>query len=206
MNPLISIWSRPTDTLRYMLKEKTARYGFFIFFLGTIGSGFFVSTSTGLFDGLPLLAIVLLAFSSNYIGALLGWWLSSVLYTWIGKWLGGTGTFSDMARIVPAGTIPIIWLAPMNFLLLAVYGSRLFEAPTDPLIPTNLPIGIYFLTNMISIGVGIYGTVLSCKGIGLVHGFSAWRGLGVLAIVFAFGVVLGVILIFFLVFSLFSSF
>ena len=97
----------------------------------------------------------------------------------------------------------------MNFLLVAVYGSRLYEVPTENFGITNLPIGIYLLQNLIMIGVGIYGTVVTCKGVGLVHGFSAWRGLGVVAIIFGIFVVITIIIsIAFaaIIFSLFSTF
>lgn len=208
MHPLLSIWSQPTKTLRYLLEKKSVGYAFFILLLGSISSGSIAMATTGWFTGLPVFAIVIISIIITYIGALIGWIIMSALYTWIGKWLGGTGTFSEMIHITPASSIPMIWLAPMNFLLLAVYGAQLFETP-QPLSFTNLPIGVYFLTNLITFGVGIYGTVISCKGIGVVHGFSAWRGLGVVAIIFGIFLLLGILFaltIGVIIFSMFSSF
>ncbi|MCM3745025.1 YIP1 family protein [Sporosarcina luteola] len=192
MNPLLSIWSQPTKTLQYMLENKSVGYGFLIYLLGSISSGSIAMASTGWFGSLPLFAIVVISIILSYGGALIGWVAMSALYTWIGKLLGGRGKFSDMVRITPAAAIPMIWLAPMNFLVLAVYGSRLFEAPQDYSV-TSLPLGIYFLMNLISFGVGVYGTVISCKGIGLVHGFSAWRGFGVVAIVMGIFILLAIL-------------
>lgn len=209
MNPLLSIWSKPTQTLQYVLENKSVSYGFFIFLLGSISTGIFSTATSGWFSGLPLFAIVFLSIATSYAGALLGWVIMSAMYTWIGKWLGGTGTFSDMIRVTPVSTIPMIWLAPMNFLILAIYGSRLFEVPTENLGITNLPLGVYLLTNLLSLGVSIYGTVISCKGIGLVHKFSAWRGLGVVAILMGIGIVLAILfslVIGMVIFSLFTTF
>lgn len=183
MNPLLSIWSQPTKTLQYMLEKKSVGYGFLIFLLSSISTGSIAMATTGIFGGMPLALIIIFSIIMTYGGALLGWVITAAMYTWVGKWLGGRGKFSDMVRITPASAILMIWLAPLSFLLIAVYGSRLFEVPTDNFGITNLPIGIYFLQNLITIGVGIYGTVITCKGIGLVHGFSAWRGLGVVAII-----------------------
>ena len=174
-----------------MLEKKSIGYGFLIYLLGSISSGSIALETTGWFSGLPLLAIVFISIVISYGGALIGWVIMSALYTWIGTWLGGRGKFSDMVHVTPAAAIPMIWLAPMNFLVLAVYGSQLFEVPSDYGI-TNLPLGIYFLTNLITFGVGIYGTVISCKGIGLVHGFSAWRGFGVVAISMGIFILLGI--------------
>lgn len=191
-----------------MLERKSVGYGFLIFLLGSISTGVLSTATTGLFNGLPMFVMVFLSVVTSYGGALLGWVIVSALYTWIGKWLGGTGKYSDMIHVTPASTIPMIWLAPMNILILAIYGSRMFEVPTENFGITNLPLGIYFLTNLISIGVGIYGTVISCKGIGLVHNFSAWRGFGVVAILLGIGIVIAIIfsiVIGIVMFSLFST-
>ena len=206
MNPLLSIWTQPTKAMQYMLEKKSIGYGFLIYLLGSISSGSIALESTGWFSGLPLLAIVFISIVISYGGALIGWVIIAALYTWIGTWLGGRGKFSDMVHVTPAAAIPMIWLAPMNFLLIAVYGSQLFEVPSAYSI-TNLPLGVYLLMNLITFGVGIYSTVISCKGIGLVHGFSAWRGLGVVAIIIGIFLVIGIILsIVFaaIIFSLFS--
>ncbi|MFS0691051.1 YIP1 family protein [Sporosarcina sp. 179-K 8C2 HS] len=185
MKPLISIWSQPTKTLQYLLEKKSVGYGFLIFLLSSISTGSIAMATAGIFGGMPLAFIIIVSIIMTYGGSLIGWVINTAMYTWVGKWLGGTGKFSDMIHITPAPAIVAIWLAPMNFLLIAVYGSRLFEMPTVNLGITNLPLGIYFLQNLITIGVGIFGTVIACKGIGLVHGFSAWRGLGVVAIIIA---------------------
>lgn len=206
MNPLLSIWSQPTKTLQYMLEKKSVGYGFLIFLLGSISTGVISTATAGWFSGLPFFLIIFLSIASSYAGALLGWVIVSAMYTWIGKWLGGTGKYSEMIHVTPASTIPMIWLAPMNFLILAIYGSRLFEVPTENFGITNLPLGVYFLMNLISIGVGIYGTVISCKGIGLVHNFSAWRGFGVVAILMGIGIVLAIVFSIVIGIALFSVF
>ena len=194
MSPLLTIWSQPTKTLQYMLEKKSVGYGFLILLLSSISAGSVAMATTGIFGGMPLALIIIVSIIITYGGALIGWVITAGMYTWVGKWLGGRGTFTDMIHITPASSILTIWLAPLNFLLIAVYGSRLFEMPTDNFGITNLPLGIYFLQNLITIGIGIYGTVIACKGIGLVHGFSAWRGFGVVAIIFGIFLVIMVLI------------
>ncbi|MDN4608412.1 YIP1 family protein [Sporosarcina highlanderae] len=208
MNPLLSIWSQPTKTLEYLLEKKSVGYGVFIFLLGSISTGSIALAPTGWFSGLPAYLIVIFSIILTFFGALLGWMIIAALYTWIGKWLGGTGKFSEMIHITPASTILTIWLAPMNYSILAIYGSRLFEVPTENFGVTNLPLGVYFLMNIVTIGVGIYGIVIMSKGIGLVHKFSALRGFGVVAILMGIGMVLAIIfsiIIGILIFSLFTT-
>lgn len=209
MNPLLSIWTQPTKTLEYMLTNKTVAYGFLIYLLSSISVGSVAFATTGLFGSMPLAFIVIISIVISYGSALLGWVITAALYTWVGKWLGGRGKFSDMIRVTPVYVIPVIWIAPMNFLLIAVYGTRLFEVPTENFGLTNLPLGVYFLQNILMIGISIYGTVLTCKGVGLVHGFSAWRGLGVVAIIIgifvAFSIIIGIAFAA-IIFSLFATF
>lgn len=205
MNPLLSIWTQPTKAMQNMLEKKSIGYGFLIYLLGSISTGSIALESTGWFSGLPLLAIVLISIVISFGGGLIGWVIIAALYTWIGTWLGGRGKFSDMVHVTPAAVIPMIWLAPMNFLLIAVYGSQLFEVPSAYSV-TNLPLGVYFLMNLITFGVGIYSTVISCKGIGLVHGFSAWRGFGVVAILIGIFILLAILFAFTIGIIIFSIF
>lgn len=204
MNPLISIWSQPTKTLEYMLEKKSVGYGFLIFLLSSISGGSIAMATNGIFGGMQLALIIILSIIIAYGSALIGWVITAGLYTWVGKWLGGSGKFADMLYITPVPAITTIWLAPMNFLIIALYGSRLFEWPTDNFGLTNLPLGVYFLQNLITIGVGIFGTVITCKGIGLVHRFSAWRGLGVVAIITGFFLLIMMLIMFFLWATFFS--
>ena len=72
MNPLISIWSKPTKTLQYMLEKKSVGYGFLIFLLGSISTGSIALGTTGWFSGLSLPAIVFISIILTYGGALIG--------------------------------------------------------------------------------------------------------------------------------------
>lgn len=196
MNPIMSIWTQPTKTLAYILENKKIGYGFLLIALYSISAGMVSSAGTGLFSGFPLGIIVLLGIVSTFIGSLIGWLIGAAMYTWVGKWLGGKGTFSDMARLFPAFSLLMIWLAPMHLAMVVMYGPELFDTPTSQFAITNLPIGVYLLTNVVTLAIGIYGVVIASKGIGLVHGFSAMRGFGVILIIIGIGVLLAIVLSF----------
>lgn len=195
MNPIFSIWAHPTETLKYMRAKNSMGYSLLIFLLASISVGMVSMMNSGIFTGMPIVLIVLISIVISFVGAIIGWFISTALYTWVGKWLGGRGRFSDMLNVTPASSILQIWLSPMNLALLVLYGSTLFEAPASEFEVTNIPLGVFFLVNLVNLAVGIYGIVITSKGIGLVHGFSAWRGFGAVAIITGILIVIGIILV-----------
>ena len=66
LNTLISIWTKPMKTLQYVLENKTVSYGFFILFLTSLSTGLVTFAGRGLFDGFPLLTIVIISIIVTY--------------------------------------------------------------------------------------------------------------------------------------------
>ncbi|REB08024.1 hypothetical protein DVB69_08605 [Sporosarcina sp. BI001-red] len=196
LKPLLTIWSRPTETLRYLKDETTTGYAILIFAIAALASGGYQAGSSGLLSNLPLGALIPLFILFTFVGALISWVIGAAIYHWIGKGMfGGTGTFAEMLRVVPGTTLPTIWLAPVNYLVILGYGKLAFQAPpAEAFAITNLPIGVYLISMLLTFAIGIYSTVISCKGIGLVHGFSAWRGLGVFLVTVVIAVIVSVVL------------
>ncbi len=196
LKPLLTIWSRPTETLRYLKDKTTTGYAILIFAIAALASGGYQAGSSGLLSNLPLGALIPLFILFTFVGALISWVIGAAIYHWIGKGLfGGTGTFAEMLRVVPGTTLPTIWLAPVNYLVILGYGKLAFEAPpAEAFAITNLPMGVYLISMFLTFAIGIYSTVISCKGIGLVHGFSAWRGLGVVLVTVVIAIILSVVL------------
>ena len=201
LKPLVTIWTRPTATMTYMKNETNWKYSILILALAAIATGGYQIGSNGFFPdwSLPMLIIVLVA--STFVGCLLSWVIGSALYTWIGKGIfGGTGTFSTMLRVVPATSLPMIWMAPLNYAVIATYGKLAFEVPPEGSLQiTYLPLTVYMLTAFITFALGIFAIVISSKGIGLVHGFSAWRGFGVNLLVLVVGFFLSLLVVLFMV-------
>ncbi|MDV6377786.1 Yip1 family protein [Sporosarcina sp. GW1-11] len=202
MNPLVSIWTQPKETIRYVLEYKTWSYSFFILFLSSIGVGMTSFAETDLFSSLPLIAIILLGILSTFIGSIISLFIAAGLYTWVGKWLRGNGNFNDMLQMVPIASIPLIWLMPINLIIVIIFGKALF---TDSYAMLSGTSAILLLVNLLTLGVSIYSTVILSKGIGIVHHFSSWRGFGVIMIIVGMFLVLLTPFIVILMFILFAS-
>ncbi|ARK24305.1 hypothetical protein SporoP37_06240 [Sporosarcina sp. P37] len=204
MNPLISAWTQPKETIRYVLEYKTWSYSFFILFLSSVSIGLTSFWGTDLLLDLPLFIIVILGILSAFIGGLISLFIASALYTWAGKWLGGAGNFNDMLQMVPIASIPYIWMMPIYLLLIILFGKDLFidtVNAAEPAIFSTISAVLLF-TNLLTLGIGIFSTIILSKGIGIVHHFSSWRGFGTVMIIFGFFLVLLIPLILLLVFIL----
>ncbi|WP_172370490.1 YIP1 family protein [Sporosarcina jiandibaonis] len=182
MNPLLSIWSQPKNTVQYMMDNKPISYLVFLAILYSFATGILMFADLGFFEGFSLPAILLIITVISIILNIAGWGLASVIYTWLGKLLGGTGTIRNMCYAVAAGSIPMIWTMPIGFIAVIIYGEKLFMQPVDVFAITNMSTGFYLINNLIAMGVSIYGIVVLSKAIGLVHNFSATRGFGVVMI------------------------
>ncbi|PIC57423.1 hypothetical protein CSV80_09090 [Sporosarcina sp. P12(2017)] len=207
MKPLISIWTQPKQTIRYVLEYKTWSYSFFILFLTSVSVGMTSFAETDILPDLSLPVIILLSIVSSFIGTIISLFISSALYTWVGKWLGGKGNFKDMVQMLPIVSIPMIWMMPINLLLVIIFGKNLFvdmmnnaDADVFGTLSTTL-----MITNFLTFSLGIFSTVILSKGIGIVHHFSSWRGFGTIMIVVGFFLVLLIPIVLLLIFALFAN-
>lgn len=183
MNPFISIWRHPSKTIQHIVDHKSIPFALMIVALSSSASSFMGFSNSGFFEqlSLPLTIFIVLLFSI-FIG-IAGWGITTVVYTWIGKLLGGTGTIRNMGLAIGAGTIPTIWTAPIGIIAVLLYGKQLFAAPSNPFGITNMSIGFFLFHTVILMGVSIFTIIVQSKGIGIVHHFSAWRGFGTILIV-----------------------
>lgn len=206
MNPIVTIWTQPKETIRYILEYKTWSYSFFILFLASISVGLTSFAETDILLDLSLPVIILLSILSSIIGTIISLFISSALYTWVGKWLGGKGNFKDMVQMTPIASIPLIWMLPINLLLVIIFGKSLFVDMMNTVDPdvTGTLSTVLLITNLLTFALGIFSTVILSKGIGIVHHFSSWRGFGTIMIIVGFFLVLLIPLIVILLFVLFA--
>lgn len=207
MNPLISIWTQPKATIRYVLEHKTWSYSFLILLLAAISVGLTSFADTEIMPDLPLLALIPLGIFSTFFGSIISLFISSALYTWVGKWLRGKGNFKDMVQMIPIASIPLIWMMPINLFLVIVFGKNLFidMMDTSDANAFGAMSAVLLFTNLLTLILSIFSTVILSKGIGIVHRISSWRGFGTIMIVFGLFFVLLIPIILLLIFIYLSS-
>lgn len=182
MNPLFSIWAEPKKTLTYLIEHKTIGYGLMIAIIASLGSGIMAFADTGWLVDFSLPAIFAISFGAVLVISIPAYFINALMYTWVGKLLGGTGSWRKMCLVLAGGALPMIWTMPIGIIAIVVYGKTLFAEPEGIFTITNMSPGFYMLYTIVLMGLSIFSTVILSKGVGLVHNFSAWRGFGTIMI------------------------
>lgn len=161
VNPWKTIWREPRKTIRQIVEYEPTRGVLLIVSLSGLLQA--IGNSSRFGEVLPVAAFIfwiagpILAIAFLYF---FGW-----LYRLVGSWLGGQGTseslraalaWSQLPTFVPAG------VALLGFAL-ASLGSFVVAAAA-----------VLYLVSLLVFG--IWSFILSCKTVGEVHKFSAWRG------------------------------
>lgn len=207
MKPFLSIWARPTETIQYVLDHKTLSYSYLILVMATLAIAPLTITQLLFIEEIPLIGILLIGFFGLFILTTAGWFLNSALYTWIGKWLGGTGTYKKMLAVVPLGSLTAIYILPFSW---AMMFALIILRYVDSDAAATVFVILFALSPIVFLGLmglSVYGTVIMSKAIGIVHNFSAWKGFGTIGILMGIAFALsfvGWISLFFIIFMLAS--
>ncbi|QTD39552.1 Yip1 family protein [Sporosarcina sp. Te-1] len=201
--PFLSIWTQPTKTIHYLLEKRSVKLTLLLWFLAAVTNApTIVPNLLQLFE-LQAGTALMIAFFISFISMLIGWFINAGIYYGIGRMLGGSGRYDELLWLVPVATLPLIWVAPVNYIVFAITGGH---QPNIMLNGSWTPFFAFLIGNLITIGVGIYSIVVTSKGLGIVHRFSAWRGFGVIAIVMLFFFLFITALVFFLLFFVFTPY
>ena len=96
MNPLFSIWTQPSNTIRYIIDHKSMMYSFMLISISALINSIMAFADFGLFNSLSFFTTLVVVLFSSLLTGLIDWGIVIVAYTWIGKLLGGTGTMRKM--------------------------------------------------------------------------------------------------------------
>ncbi|MEZ0481672.1 Yip1 family protein [Planococcus sp. SSTMD024] len=203
LNPFTAIWTRPRETVRYVIEEKTT--SFIVLLLVLVGFAGALSGASGGEEMFPAVGVILGALLLGPLSAVVGIAIISGIYKLLGKLFGGVGTYTEMFRAVVTSSIPQIWLLPMWLIWLLTSPSTFYTevepGAAEPDTGLGLVIGLLLLAVVII--VGIWTFVIQCKAVGEAQRFSAWKGFFVIVIP---SVLLAVVIITLLTMFLFAAF
>ncbi|TWT82245.1 Yip1 domain protein [Planctomycetes bacterium CA13] len=191
LNPWLSIWTRPRATIRSIVETNVTDSVLLLSALYGITRTLSRASSKSLGDQMGLTSILLIALIVGPIGGLITIYLSALIIGFTARMLGGTATTEEMRAALAWGFLPatatlVLW--PPAIMIL---GHEMFTSAmnmNNPLAAvTMLGVGLTMIV------LAIWSMFTSCKTIGEVNRFSAWRALG--ACFLAFFIVLIPILI-----------
>lgn len=178
INPFTAIWTRPRETVRYVIEEKSSGFIFLLIVLAGFAGGLFSSfNSEQLF---PVVGLVLLSLFFGPIGAAVSTAIGAGVYVVVGKLFKGKSSFTEMFRAILTGQITQIWLIPLILLWMVLLPETYFLQPGE------LPFqdsGVLTLVFILILGiVSIWTLVIQCKAVGEAHKLSAWKGFFIILI------------------------
>lgn len=194
VNPWTSIWVKPRDTIRKIVKFNP-KYRFAILsFL--YGLPMLLHTAQNLdlgetysVGGIVLVAIVL----ATFIG-MLGITISSALIYWTGKWIGGKAPYINVRAAVSWSNVPAIISIIVWAFLLYTFMSEVFMDGFEQMDFQGAHSSLITVGILAQSVASIWSFIILVKGLGEVQGFSAWKGvLNVLIPFFLVGIVIWLI-------------
>lgn len=178
-NPILSIWTQPKETVRQLIEENKIGLSVLLVMIAGIGGVITTLQDSGWFLDLSPVLLSLGILTTGLISGLLNLGISTLLYTGIGKLYGGHGKLRDMAIAIGPMMIPQVFVVPVLIIFALYYGERFFMVP-EAFGITSISLGAYLFLTLLTATASIWSIVISSKAIGVVHGFSSWRGFGVL--------------------------
>ncbi|WP_144510397.1 YIP1 family protein [Bacillus sp. FJAT-22090] len=181
LNPFFSIWLSTRRTIRYVLENKDLKYSLMIAAIAGAASGISafgeLNKSLEIQWWLMLVLIVLI----GPVFSLVGLYICAAIYTWVGKWFGGTGRYKEMLQAIGAAMITNIWMIPFWILSVIFVRNGLFTM--DIIAGISIGTVVWFLvSSLITITFSIWMIVIQSKAIGEVHQFSSGKGFATLII------------------------
>ncbi|MCM3612405.1 YIP1 family protein [Planococcus sp. MERTA32b] len=201
-NPVLSIWTQPKETIRKLIDQNKLGFSILLVCISGIGGVITALRDSGWFLDLSPVLLVFGIVLAGIFSGLLNLGISSLLYTGIGRLYGGHGKLRDMAIAIGPMLIPQVVVVPVLVIYAVVFGEQFFSVP-EAFSITSIPLGAYLFLTLLTAAASIWTIVISSKAIGVVHGFSSWRGFGVLmtlagiAILITFIIVIGIIMFIF---------
>lgn len=175
INPWLFIWLKPRKTIRYVMENKPMRTAIILALIFGISSVLDRAYTQNFGDTLSTGAILLTSFLLGPIAGIILWYISSSITYFVGKKLGGIGTFKDVQKMIAWSYVPIIWSMILWIIDFSVLGEYVFKDAT-PDLSTGAAI-LFFLSMLIETVIYIWFIVITVIAISEVHKFSVGKAI-----------------------------
>jgi hypothetical protein len=177
-NPFWTIWMRPRDTIRGIVKTNRNHHVIPLAIGGGIVQTLDQAASRNAGDQLSLSAILAIAIVAGPIAGLVGLYFWGWLLGLAGRWIGGHAENDEVRAAVAWAMVPVIATIPLLAIQVGFLGHEVFTTQT-PYLDSRPELGLVLAaTGILEVILGIWSFVASLKCVGEVQGFSAWKALG----------------------------
>ncbi len=176
---LLNIWTKPKETIRYIIDTNPKQLVLILAILGGIFEALSVASGEGYGDRFSLINIYFLSIIFGSIGGILGLYITGFLLNWTGNWIGGNATSEEIRAAYAWGIVPIITMELMLLLPDLFFFGRDLYTSEMPIITSSPFLSLLLLVFAFAeLVVGIWAIIVFLKCLGEVQGFSVWKALG----------------------------
>ncbi len=177
INPWLGMWVRPRETIRAILSYNKSYLLALLYWI--YGFPLLLQSAQNFYIGdrysLPIIGMGA-AIGAAIVG-FIGINVSSALFYWAGRWMGGTGAFQDIRAAVAWAGVPniasiVIWLIQVG-----MFGNKVFSIIFFGMPLGNMQLKVTYICSIVSIVIMIWGFVILLKSLGEAQRFSAWKAL-----------------------------
>ena len=173
------MWTKPRDTIQQLIDSDDPKK--MVLFLAAItGISNILRSAAGnnIGDQQPLVGIIAGALIVGPIAGVIGLYISGMLLSWTGKWIGGRASAEYVRTAIAWAHIPIIWTVIFWIPEILIFGPESFGKPDENSLATTAPYAFYAVGfGIIKMTASVWAFILLLKGLGQVQGFSAWKAL-----------------------------
>jgi hypothetical protein len=190
------IWSQPRLIFRYVHENNHDKYTHILLVFAAIGRGLDRAAMKSMGDNSSLATIIIM---SILAGGLFGWltyYIYAAMVSWTGKGLKGVANTQAILRVLAYGMIPAVLSLPIIVLQISLFGNAIFQSEID-FANYSLPVeGVYYLSLVVEMTLGIWTICLVVAGISEVQKFSVIKS--ILNLMLPGLIILGIIVLFLL--------
>lgn len=181
-HPWLTIWLRPRDTVRALVAFDPRHGVLLLAALGGIGEALDRASLRDMGDRIAVSWILLAGLLLGPLGGLVSLWVGGALLERTGHILGGHAPALHVRTALAWGSVPVVASLPLWGPKLLLFGAEMFTSETPQLEADPLLVISLLALAGLELALGAWAMVLVLKGVGEVHGFSAWRALGAVAL------------------------
>jgi len=194
VNPWLNIWVKPRDTIRQIVSFNPRHRFVILSFLYGLPMLLHLAQNLSLGEKYTTVGIVIAAIVLASFVGMLAITIASGLLLWTGKWIGGKGKYYPVRAAVSWSNVPNIFSIIIWAILLIIFREKIFFEGFDELNFAGRELGIVSGAMFVQAALSIWSFIILIKGLGQVHGFSAWKGiLNVLIPFFMIGILIWVL-------------
>jgi hypothetical protein len=178
LNPWLSIWTQPRDTIQHIVDENPERLVWTLAALGGFAQALVRSSSNQTGDEVAWFILILISAVAGSIIGIVFLYITAIMVRWTGRWLGGQGSIKNIRAAIAWANVPSVWTLVLWIPGLLLFRQELFTTET-PRIDASASLALAFLAfSMILMTAGVWSIFILLKCVGQVQGFSAWKALG----------------------------